>query len=387
MTEITFNQVDHDLGALRQQTVALEGFKRWVVGHDDVTGPAARVIRIALEDADADDSKGVTGKDIATGLKKVAITIRNIIKWLLRKIGGLIEKLGQLMQRVGQKAQKVETQAKAMGNEQVQKMESGEAPPKPGSFNAQRLAVAGKFVGNDLEQVKHSIEFSVWLIDSFLPGVVKVMEAIPNLASKHMTASSEEVFMRDIGQVILNNIKVPRAKLTKEDYAKDIDGDKSKLLMTQPLLGDVGFVMVGPESIPDVFGSLDALRADLHYAITPYSTEAEIDQDAEVTIKMTTVKTIASMVADAASKWGTGSTQVGNAYKAALSGIEDTAGKFAESDSEVTANIGNAIATIIQRLGSTIESGSKWANGMLSSELTYLHECMNAASGGGGEEE
>lgn len=385
MTDITLQQVNHDLGFLHRQTVALEGFQRWVVGHDEITGPAARVIRIALEDSEKEESKGVTGKDIVTGVKKVAVTIRNIVQWLLRMIGKIVEKIGAAMQRLGEKGQKVKARAKSLGSEEATKMES--TPVDGSKFNAAALSVGAEFVGNNLEQMKHAITLSEWMVEVLLPGIIKVVQGIPNLTTKHMTDESPDDFMEELGNMIRMSIRVPKMRVTETDFTEGFDGDPEKMIKSVPLPGNVGFIMTNPNGIADVFGSLDAIRSGFHFAVVPYSGAQELDASEFKAPSAQQLGQIVDMINGCSDKWNDKATVIARDFERALGSIEETSGKFIESEQAATAHIGNAIATVLQRFGVIVKEGVKWSNTLFTNELDYLSACLDLSSPQSGDNE
>ncbi|WDS62223.1 hypothetical protein [Pseudomonas phage D6] len=383
MTDITLAQVGADLARLHQYNVALEGFQRVMQGREVVTGPTAMAMRIALEDAEVDqsESKGVTGKDLVTGIKKVGITLKNIIQWLLRTIGKLIEKIGQGMQRLGEVGRKNDKRIKALSSDQTALLK-GEADPDTFKFNPNQLCIAGEFVGHEMEHAQIASKFVRWLITDYINGFIRVLEGTEKLVAQHMTDESPEAFLKALGALIGSSIHFPGVKGATEDYAPEYATDKEHTLRTVPMLGDFGLVMFDPAAAATVFPQgVEKIQQYLKIDVVEYNTKKEFTGERLPFPGADQLKQINSLVTETAEYWNSNDKTQSQKLEKAVTNMESIAGKLTQSESTATNTIGNVVGMVIQRLGTVLTSGNKWASRALSTELHYLTETIDFATG------
>uniref|UniRef100_A0AB39CCY5 Internal head protein n=1 Tax=Pseudomonas phage RVTF4 TaxID=3236931 RepID=A0AB39CCY5_9VIRU len=381
MTDITFKQVDHDLGTLHQQTVALEGFHRWVVGHGAVTGDVARVIRVALEDSDPDDiSKGVTGKDLVTGIKKVSVTIRNIVQWLLRQIGKLIEKIGLGIQKLGNLGRDNEKKLKALGNDQAAKLDSGDVEVDPDAFNPAMLCITGKFVGHELEHAKTFTTVTRWFAKDFMDQMNTVLDNLEGAIAQHLQDESPDEFIKKAAQIISSTVHLPKVQMGGAAGPAEQAG--SHTIHTVPLFGDIGMVMFDPSKASEGLATVESAREYLVFDFVEYNSKQETEFEKLPAPKSDVLLKLNQEMLDALEFWESNIKTSAARLRKTLEGVESSTSKIGTGDSAATAQatMGNIMATTIQRLGAGMDSGSKYLARTFNQELHYISTTIAATS-------
>ncbi|MNC01588.1 hypothetical protein D3C75_489410 [compost metagenome] len=357
MADITLTQVDADLARLNQYQLALEGFRRVMEGREVVTGPTAIAMRIALEDAnvDQDEDKGVTGKDIATGFKKVAVTVRNIVQWLLRTIGKLVEKLGLGMQKLGARSRKVKEALAAMPEVERSALGSGESTTlSPEVLQPEMLAIEGKFVGNDAESLNNVIKIGAWINKDFPKMFDKVMGETEQLARKHMKDDTSEAFFKALSGIIKSGISKPPVPFSSDNLAPSVmvEGESTN---TVPFMGDHGLVLLNPNGggVLNDNNPIEMLRG--WFTITKLSNminssiEANTDGANEVRSLMDKrIDTVNSLLDEMAKGGGPGAH----------------------------GEIAMCIGVMLQRLTECLTATHGWYGRTLGQELGYLTQCL-----------
>lgn len=382
MTDITFKQVDHDLGILHQQTVALEGFQRWVVGNGVVTGDTARVIRVALEDSESDVSKGVTGKDLVTGIKKVSVTLRNIIQWILRQIGKLIEKIGLGLQKLGNLGRDNEKKLKALSNDSVALLDSGEAEITAEQFNPSSLCIAGKFVGNELEHAKQFTTVARWYAKDYMEQVGQAITKIEALISQHLSDETPDAFLKAAGAALASTIQLPKIKMGGS--AQPADMELTDQVHSMPLFGDVGLVIFDPSKASAVFEQgIDKIRDYLVMDFVDFNSRQETEFAQLPAPKLPVLIQLNKEMLEAVEFWEQNVNSSANRLKDVFAKVETATGKLGTEDATAAAaTMGNAMGVIMQRLGQGIDEGSKYLARTFNHELHYISTTIDIVSQG-----
>lgn len=382
MTDITLTQVDADLARLNQYNLALEGFQRVMEGREVITGPTAMAMRIALEDAEVDqsDDKGVTGKDLVAGFKKVAITVRNIIQWLLRTIGKLVEKIGLGMQKLGLLNRKVTEKTKALP-ETAKATLGKEQPVEQPSFDPQVLSITGKFVGNDAEQLNNVLKFAEYLTVQYPAQFVKLMNAVIPLAKSHADDEDDRDFFYALGKVIDTEFKVPKIATSLGDYMEGVEVDGK--YVTVPMMGDYGLAMFHPNTAYSTFqragrDGVDMLR---DFFVIHFGQGKAGGGDVEVTtmsyeqiVKMSDIcSKIIETNNDNATKYSGELAEVGKR-------VNQLIDEFSKSEGATRNKIGTAIGVLVQRMAQPLIEGQKWFSRTVGQELVYMDQCLEQVS-------
>lgn len=379
MTDITFQQVDHDLGVLHQRSVALEGFHRWVVGHGAVAGDIARVIRVSLEDSEG-SSEGVTGKDLVTGLKKVSITIRNIIQWLLRQIGKMVEKIGLGLQKLGNLGRNNEKRLKALGSDESAKLDSGNVNIAPDDFNPAMLSIAGQFVGHELDHAKSFTTLTRWYAKDFMEQINKVIEDLEGAIAQHMTDESPDEFVKKAAQILSSTIHLPKIQMGGSAAPAEEAG--ANTIHTVPLFGDTGLVMFDPSKASEGLAGVEQARDYLVFKFVEYNSKQDSQSEKLPVPKASVLLQLNKEMLDALEFWETNIKTSAARLRSTLEGVESSTNKIGTGESAAGAQavMGNIMATIIQRMGAGVESGSKYLARTFNQELHYIDAAISAAS-------
>lgn len=383
MTEITLHQVEQDLITLRRHRLALEGFHQLMEGREVITGPTAVAMSIAMEDADpeAAEEKGVTGKDIAAGLKKVGITIKNIIQWLLRTIGSLVEKLGIAMQRLGMKGKKVKAALDQLPEEAKAKMgnEVKELPTET-VLDLGALSIDGVFVGNDPEQVNNVIKMGDYINKTYPKMFNDIMGKVEQLAKQHAEDETSENFFKALAGVLSSSTQLPTIALDKENYAPSIAaGDQT--VNTVPLMGDHGLVIYNPKKAGDINDNapVDALRGYMVLGFPGYSTKQQAPESAEVATYETVVK-LTDMVNKSIDAHNNSVAEVGSILKNRTDSVNKLVDELTAKDTKgARVEIIEAIGIMLQRYATLVTEVHKWYGRTLNQELGYLGLSAEAA--------
>lgn len=383
MTDITFKQVDHDLGVLHQRTVAMEGFQRWVVGHGVVTGDVARVIRVSLEDNDSDPNQGVTGKDLVTGLKKVGITIRNIVQWLLRQIGKVIEKIGLGLQKLGEMGRNNERALKALGNDATAALDAGQVEVPAEKFNPSMLSIAGEFVGHELEHAKIFTGMVQWYAKTFIENMAIVIDGLEELLEKHKGDSDISAFLDAAAKVISAAHWVP--KLPMGGSAKPTEIDLVDKLYTVPMFGDTGFVFFDPAKAAAVFPKgVEAIRDYFVAEFTEYDSKKELTIESLPAPKYDALVKLNGEMLKGLEFWQNNIDGSTEKLRRVLKELETAADKISggEDVSAAANTMANIGGVAIQRLGKAVEDGSKYLARTINQEMHYISTTIAVVQGG-----
>lgn len=408
MADITFIQVDADLARLNQYNLALEGFQRLMEGREVVTGPTAMAMRIALEDADADEKrdsdKGVSGKDLVSGFKKVMITVRNVIQWLLREIGRLVEKLGLGMQKLGNKKSKAQKKRAAMSEQARSNMGKSEELVPPGAnqqeepaaqeaeeaapaaapaekVNPAFLTINGSFVGNDVEAVNNVVKMGTWINEDFPKMFDALLEDAVGLARSNMRNNSATYFYEALGKSIHKHFVKPKVMFSGQSHTSD--HNDAETINTVPLLGDHGLTMVDPAGSDALNGTnpVELLRKWFIFDFSEYSTK----KDGDVSIPSTDFQTMSKLLdlVDKSIESSASSSKAGaaimNARADKVNAFLDELGKL-EIDSNVPGEIATGLGVIMQRMVKCLVDTQAWYSRTLYQELTYLSACMDSGN-------
>lgn len=404
MADITLIQVDADLARLNQYNLALEGFQRLMEGREVITGPTAMAMRIALEDAEVDqerdNDKGVSGKDLASGFKKVMITIRNVIQWLLREIGKLIEKLGLGMQKLGNKKSKAQKKRAAMSEQARNNMGKSEELVPPGAnkeesseetsaepsapaekVNPVLLSINGTFVGNDVEAVNNVVKMGAWINEDFPKMFDSLMNDVVTIARKNMRTNSAVHFYEELGKSIQRNFIKPKVMFSGQSHTSG--HDDAETINTVPLLGDFGLTMVDPAGADALKGTnpVELLRKWFVMDFGEYNTK----KDGDVTIPSSDFQTMSKLL-DMVDKSIASAESSAKAGAAVMNKRVDDVNKFlnemgeADIDSSVPGEIASGIAVIMQRMVKCLTDTQAWYGRTLFQELTYLSACMDSGN-------
>lgn len=384
MTEITFHQVEQDLITLYQRKFALEGFDKLMEGREVITGPTAVAMAIALEDANPEEAedKGVTGKDIASGLKKIAITIRNIIQWLLRHIGALVEKLGLSMQRLGERGKKVKAAVAQLPEAAKAAMGKGDTtlPPET-KLDLSALTVDGTFVGSDAEQLNNVIKMGDWINDTYPKMFDSIMTKVEELAKQHMSDDTSEGFFSGLAQVLNASTVLPPVPRSSENFAPSVAaGDQT--INTVPMMGDRGLVMYNPKKASDINDNapVDALRGYLTLELPEYTTKQQAPEgvppaDYETVVKLT------DMVNKSIDKNNNGASDVKALMKRRIDSVNKIVAEMeAKGDKGPHTEIVAAVGLMLQRYGKLLTDVHEWYGRTLNQELGYLGLSIDVAS-------
>lgn len=380
MTEITFSQVGYDLARLNQHNVALEGFIRLMEGREVITGPTALSMRIALEDS-ISEMDGISGQDLSKGLKKIYVTIRNIIQWLLRTIGKAFEVIGMGMQRLGNAGKRNKERLAALGNDDMARLKDADGL-KDHAFKVETLCIAGEFSGHDLEHVQATANMVRWLIGDYMGGVLKVFDNISTLVTKHTDDKDATEFLKTLGQLIGSSMSYPKVKQANEDLAPDFQIDSKHSINTVPMLGDHGLVMFEIAGAAGVFESgLDAAQNFLKVDIVPYNTKKELANDVIPLPSPEDLLKLNEITLGAVEFWNTEDGKVGAHLKKTTDTLNGLVATLEKSKSGAANTMAGAIALVLQHLGGAISHGSKWAGRTLTNELHYISKTIDQASG------
>jgi hypothetical protein len=376
MTDITLIQVDADLSRLNQYRLALEGFRRVMEGREVVTGPTAMAMRIALEDAEVDqkEDKGVTGKDLVTGFKKVAITVRNIIQWLLRTIGKLVEKIGLGMQKLGEKSKKVKQDLKAMPEVQRSALGKGDLPPV--DLRPEMLTIEGTFVGNDVEAVNNVIKMGAWINGDFPKMFDQMLGATEQLARKHMKDDTSEAFFKALGSAISSSIKKPTVPFGGESFSNAGSSDMTQ--NTMPLMGDQGLTIVDgrQSSVINDNNPVEMLRGWFVFTFGEYNTKST----GEVQIPLAdfaTISKISDMVNASVDANNSGANDVKSLMDKRVGSINKLLDEMGQNDGPgASGEIATAIGVMLQRMCDCMVQVHGWYSRTLNQELGYLGQSI-----------
>jgi hypothetical protein len=381
MTDITLIQVNADLARLNQYNLALEGFRRVMEGREVVTGPTAMAMRIALEDAEVDlkDDKGVTGKDLVTGFKKVMVTVRNIIQWLLRTIGKLVEKLGLGMQKLGEKGRKVKQAIAALPEEQRSALGNGDTTELPQeALQPEMLTIESEFVGNDVEAVNNVIKMGAWINGDFPKMFDSILTSAEQLARKHMKDETSEAYFKALGAAIASGIKKPTVPFSPESYSNVGSPDQTN--NTVPLMGNQGLTIPDAReaSMLDHNNPVEMLRSWFVFTFGEYNTKST----GNVTIPVAdfaTVTKISDMINKSIDENNGGANDVKammdrrvNAVNALMDEMAKDGGPGAQGE------IALSIGIMLQRLCECMTQVHGWYSRTLNQELGYLGQCLAA---------
>lgn len=385
MTTITFTQVNADLARLNQYNLALEGFRCLMEGRDVVTGPTAVAMRIALEDRDRDDDdksdRGVTGRDIASGFKKVVITVRNIIQWLLRKIGSLVEKLGLGMQKLGNKTSKAQRRAAKKAEAERAEMGKGENAELPKeAIQPDQLSIAGAFVGNDVEAVNNVIKLGTWINNDFPKMFDSLMNGVEHLATTHMKDESSAEFFKGLGELIKNNPPRIGIPYSGQSFASDGAGDK-ETNNTVPLMGDKGLLVLDPQGnrVLEEDDPVAKLRGWFHFSLADYNTKKPNEGPVPVA-DFATVEKLISMVNKSVEANSGVAGEVRSTIHGRVKKINALLDTLSEGqDTGVPGQIATAVGVILQRLAECLVSVHSYYARTLNQEVDYLQACLGGS--------
>lgn len=380
MTDITLTQVDADLARLNQYQLALEGFRRVMEGREVVTGPTAIAMRIALEDAnvDQDEDKGVTGKDIATGFKKVVVTVRNIIQWLLRTIGKLVEKLGLGMQKLGAKSRKVKETLAAMPEAERSSLGSGEsATLSPEVLQPEMLAIEGKFVGNDAESLNNVIKIGAWINKDFPKMFDKVMGETEQLARKHMKDDTSEAFFKALGGVIKSSISKPPVPFSSDNLAPSVmvEGESTN---TVPFMGDHGLVLLNPNGggVLNDNNPIEMLRGWFIVHFGEFNTKQTGVDEIPVS-DFATITKLSNMINSSIEANTDGANEVRSLMEKRVDTVNSLLDEMAKGGGPgAHGEIAMCIGVMLQRLTECLTATHGWYGRTLGQELGYLTQCL-----------
>jgi hypothetical protein len=376
MADITLTQVDADLARLNQYNLALEGFRRVMEGREVITGPTAVAMRIALEDAtvDQDDDKGVTGKDIATGFKKVMITVKNIIQWLLRTIGKLVEKLGLGMQKLGAKGKKVKQALAEMPEEARAAVGKGEAAELPKEvLQPEMLAIDGQFVGNDVEAVNNVIKMGAWINNDFPKMFDKLMGETERLARAHMKDDTSEAFFKGLAGVIKSGASKPPVPFSSENFAPSVmvDGEHTN---TMPLMGDQGLVLLNPNggNVLNENNPVEMLRGWFVIHFGEFNTKQTGVEDIPVA-DFNTITKLSDMVNGSIDAHIDAAGDVSSLINKRIGSINSLLDEMSKGGGPgAQGEIAMALGVMLQRLTECLTAVQSWYGRTLNQELGYL---------------
>lgn len=374
MTEITLQQVSYDLNTLYQRRLALEGFQGLMEGRDVVTGPTADAMRIALEDADSDE-EGVTGKDLATGVKKVAITVKNIIKWLLRTIGKLVEKLGLGMQKLGAKNTAVKQALKSL-SEADRSSVSADKPVEASALNPAMLCVDGQFVGNDPEQVNNAVKMGDYIHQTFPKMFDSILGKVEQLAKTHASDETSEAFFKAFASLLQSSLVKPDVQFGSTDVTGDAhDG----AIATVPLLGNRGFVMMKPEAASELNSDrpIEALRQVFTFSFPEYNVDKNVPDEIPGA-DIATVTTLSTLVDKSVGGIQTGESDMKSLISGRVQSIERVVEELSNKGPGASGEILEAIGLVLQRFAAVMTEVESWYMRTMLQELNYLESCVNA---------
>jgi hypothetical protein len=386
MADITLTQVDADLARLNQYNLALEGFQRVMEGREIVTGPLAVAMRIALEDAevDQDDDKGVTGKDIATGFKKVAITVKNIIQWLLRTIGKLVEKLGLGMQRLGEKGRKVKQALAEMPEAARASLGKGDASEIPQDvLQPEMLAIAGEFVGNDIEAINNVIKMGTYINGDFPKMFDQIMGTTEQLARKHMNDDTSEEFFKALAATLSTGLKRPTVPFSGDHFAAAVANEEDTI-NTVPLMGDQGFVMPDPKGSGTLNENnpIEQLRGYFVWHFGDYNTKSTGSVDIPV-VDFATISKITDLIDKSINDNIDSSSELKSLMDKRVSATNALLDEMAKGDGPgARGEIAMCVGVMLQRFADCLTNIHGWYARTLTQELGYLNTCIDVASKG-----
>lgn len=357
-------------------------------GREVITGPTAVAMSIAMEDADPSEAedKGVTGKDIAAGLKKVGITIKNIVQWLLRTIGQLVEKLGLAMQRLGEKGKKVKAALDSLPEEAKAKM-GGEVKELPAEtqLDLGALSIDGQFVGTDPEQLNNVIKMGDYINKTYPKMFNDILGKVEQLAKQHAEDETSENFFKALAGVLSSSTQMPGVPLDKENYAPSVAaGDQT--VNTVPLMGDRGLVIYNPKKAGDINDNapVDALRGYMVLAFPEYTTKQGAPDSVEVA-KYETVVKLTDMVNKSIDDNNNSTSEAGQLIRSRTESINKLVDELTAKDTKgARVEIIEAIGIMLQRYATLVTEVHKWYGRTLNQELGYLGlsaESANKAAG------
>ncbi|QBJ02747.1 hypothetical protein MZD04_gp221 [Pseudomonas phage Psa21] len=384
MTEITLMQVDADLARLNQYNLALEGFQRVMEGREVITGPTAMAMRIALEDAEVDQSvdQGITGKDLVAGFKKVAITVRNIIQWLLRTIGKLVETIGLAMQKLGDVGRKQKVALKAVP-EQV-KTELPKAKVEPSSFDPSFLSIAGEFAGHDVEQLNNMLKMVQFASNDYPVQFDHVLADLEQLARTAISskADSTDAFFNGLGQSLQKNIKIPQMKYSNTNHMPHMSSNSVSTVNTVPLLGDQGLTMLDPQDAVAVLSKSNPISALQGYLLIKFG-EYDTSVEGEVEVKSPDYPTLVKLneiCIQAAETWNEADKSNLSKISSRVEKIKGLLDDMAKGEQSPALNtIASAMGVVLQRMTDPLMNIQKWVSRTLKAELSYIQQCVDAA--------
>lgn len=383
MAAITLTQVDADLARLNQYNLALEGFRRVMEGREVITGPTAIAMRIALEDAevDQDDDKGVTGKDIASGFKKVAITVKNIIQWLLRTIGKLVEKIGLGMQKLGAKSRKVKETLAAMPEAERSALGKGEPVQPSGTvLQLEFLSIEGTFVANDVEAVNNVIKMGAWINGDYPKMFDSILGGAEQLARKHMKDDTSEAFFKALGGVIKSGVKNPTVPFASESHSNVADAGSTK--NTVPLMGDQGLVILDPRdsNVINDNNPVEMLRHWFVFHFGEYNTKQTAPEEVPVA-DFATITKISDMVNGSIDSNNDAGSDVKSLMDKRISSINKLLDDMGQNSGPgASGEIAMAIGVMLQRMSQCMVDVHGYYARTLNQVLGYLGVSLEMAS-------